>query len=99
LSDSKKDPSKWKFPQGTSVPENGYLIIWADKDSTEAGLHASFKLSSAGETVILSRPDGTITDRIEYPAQTLELSFSRRPNGRGPFIWQTPTFDKSNDSE
>jgi hypothetical protein len=99
LSDSKKELTKWKFPQGTSIPENGYLIIWADKDSTEAGLHASFKLSSNGETVILSRPDGTITDRIEYPAQTLELSYSRKPNGSGPFTWQAPTFDKSNDSE
>ena len=98
LSDSKKDNKKWKLPQGTSIPENGYLIIWADKDTTEVGLHANFKLSSAGETVILSRPDGTITDRIEYPSQTLELSYSRKPNGRGAFIWQIPTFGKSNDS-
>jgi hypothetical protein len=99
LSDSKKDNKKWKLPQGTSIPENGYLIIWADKDTTEVGLHANFKLSSKGETVILSRPDGTITDRVEYPSQSQELSYSRRPNGRGAFIWQTPTFSKSNDSD
>ena len=99
LADSKKDITKWEFPQGTSIAANGYLIIWADKDTTEVGLHANFKLSSAGEKVILTRPDDVIMDKIEYPAQAFELSYSRRPNGTGPFKWQTPTFGKSNDSK
>jgi hypothetical protein len=99
LSDSKKECEKWKFPVGTYIPENGYLIVWADNDTTETGLHANFKLSSAGEKVILTTPGGTITDEIEYPSQTLEYSYSRRPNGKGHFSWQVPTFDKSNDSE
>jgi hypothetical protein len=98
LSDSKKEIKKWKFPHGTSIAENGYLIIWADNDTNQTGLHANFKLSSAGEEVVLTKPDGTITDKTEFPAPALELSYSRVPNGKGPFKWQTPTFLRSNDS-
>lgn len=99
LSDNIKKNLKWKFPRGTSISENGYLIIWADDDTTQAGLHANFKLSSAGEEVVLSRSDGRIIDQVTFPAQTLELSYSRIPNGTGPFRWVIPTFDKNNDSK
>lgn len=96
LSDSKSNPRKWKFPQGTMVSAKGYLIIWADADTTQEGLHANFNLSSLGEKVILSKNDGSYIDKVEYPAMTLELSYSRYPNGTGTFRWQNPTFDLSN---
>ena len=98
LTDDKKELSKWRFPQSTYIEANGYLIIWADNDTTQAGLHANFKLSSSGEDAILLKPDNTIIDKISFPAQTLELSYSRVPNGTGEFKWQTPTFNKSNDT-
>lgn len=97
LSDKRSNFSKWQIPQGTSVPANGYLIIWADKDTTQTGLHSNFKLSSLGEVVLFSKPDGTLIDEVTYPGQTLELSFSRYPNGTGTFKWQKATFGKTND--
>jgi len=99
LSDSKNNLSKWQIPQGTFIQGSGYLIIWADKDTTQMGLHTNFKLSSSGENVVLSKPDLTIIDKVSFPAQTQELTYSRIPNGTGSFIWHTPTFDKSNDSK
>jgi len=30
LSDNLNNPLKWRFPQGTSIPSNGYLLVWAD---------------------------------------------------------------------
>jgi Lamin Tail Domain len=96
LSDNKDNFSKWELPSGTSIPGNGYLIIWADKDSAQVGLHANFKLSSQGEEVLLSKPDGTLIDKVIYPGQTLQLSFSRNPDGTGSFRWQTPTYNSSN---
>lgn len=99
LSDDKSDILKWQIPAGTSIPAIGYLIIWADKDTTQVGLHSNFKLSSLGEKVLLSKPDGTTVDEVIYPGQTLELSYSRRPNGTGTFKWQDPTFYRTNDSK
>ena len=96
LSDSKSNPAKWKVPAGTSITPNGYLIFWADKDTTQSGLHTNFKLSSLGETVVLSKPDKSIIDKVTYPAQTLELSYSRYPDGTGEFRWQNPTFNTGN---
>jgi hypothetical protein len=98
LSDDNKEPGKWKFPQGTTIAASGYLIIWADGDTTQTGLHTNFKLSSTGEDVILSNPEKTKIDKVEYPAQPLELSYSRVPNGTGEFKWHTPTFNKTNGS-
>jgi hypothetical protein len=96
LSDNKDHFSKWVFPAGTSIAAKGYLIIWADDDSAQVGLHANFKLSSLGEEVLLSTPDGTLADKVIFPGQTLELSFSRNPDGTGSFRWQTPTYNSSN---
>ncbi len=96
LSDTKKDVTKWKFPQNTSIASNGYLIIWADNDTLETGLHANFKLSAAGEEAILSNPKKTVIDKVTFPAQSLELTYSRVPNGTGDFKWASPTFNRSN---
>ncbi len=98
LSDNKDHFSKWQFPSGTSIPGKGYLIIWADNDSAQLGLHANFKLSSQGEEVLLSTPDGDLADKVIFPGQTLELSYSRNPDGTGAFRWQVPTFNGSNNS-
>ena len=98
LSDNSKKNLKWKFPKGVSITGNGYLIIWADDDTAQAGLHTNFKLSSAGEEVVLSRSDGKIIDQVAFPAQTLELSYSRVPNGTGDFRWMIPTFNRDNDT-
>jgi hypothetical protein len=99
LSDNKKEPGKWRIPQGTTIVSKGYLIIWADNDTTQSGLHANFKLSSGGEGAVISNPEKTILDKVSFPEQTLELSWSRVPNGTGEFKWQTPTFNKSNGSK
>lgn len=99
LSDNESKPSKWKLPSGTIIVGGGYLVVWADNDTTQAGLHANFKLSSGGEELVLSKPDLTIIDEISYPAQTAELSYSRFPDGTGSFMWQIPTFNASNNKD
>lgn len=96
LSDNDSKPSKWKIPSGTIIKGGEYLVVWADNDTTQAGLHANFKLSSGGEELVFSEPDLTIIDKISYPEQAAELSFSRFPNGTGSFKWQIPTFNVSN---
>jgi hypothetical protein len=72
------------------------LIVWADEDLTEDGLHADFKLSASGESVILSKADGTTVDSIDYTNQIANISYARNPNGTGNFVTQAPTFNGNN---
>ena len=97
LSDKADDLKKWTFPAGTTLQPGNYLIVWADEDSAEAPMHANFRLSKSGETVFLSRPDGTVADQASFGAQQTDMGFARVPNGTGDFVIQTPTFQASND--
>ena len=94
LSDSKKETAKWKFPTGTIIGKNGYLIIWADGDSTQTGLHTNYKLSADGENIVLLSPSQEVINLVEYPATVLEQSYARVPNDNGNFKWSIPTFNK-----
>ena len=98
LSDAGDDLAQWTFPD-TSISANGYLIVWADKDDDQEGLHANFKLSASGETIYLSDPDTTIIDEIAFSEQTTDLSTGRYPNGTGEFVEMEPTFTTANQSE
>jgi hypothetical protein len=92
LSDSYITPLKWAFPNNTIINPGGYLIVWADNDTTQSGLHANFKLSGSGEQVMLSYASGTVIDSVTYGAQTADNSYARCSNGTGPFISHYPTY-------
>lgn len=98
LTDTATNLQKWQFPNGISIPPGGYLIVWADEDLAEAGVHADFKLSASGESVILSKADGTIVDTVSFGTQTANISYARNPNGTGAFVNQAPTFNANNES-
>ena len=91
LTDDAAEPDMWVFPD-VSIPANGYLIVWADNDEEQDGLHANFKLSASGETILLSSPDMTVMDEIIFEEQTPDLSMARFPNGTGEFTQMPPTF-------
>lgn len=96
LSDEIGDNMKWEFPAGTSIGANNYLIIWCDKDTMDEGLHANFKISSSGDTVVLSSSDGTILSEVVQPKMESMTTFGRYPNGTGDFIRMIPTFSAEN---
>ncbi|MYA15643.1 MAG: lamin tail domain-containing protein, partial [Gammaproteobacteria bacterium] len=89
LSDDASDPKKWPLPAGTSLAGEAYLLIWADDDDGDSpGLHANFKLSAKGETVVLSDSDAngnTLIDVVVFGALDEDESFGRMPNGSGAF--------------
>lgn len=96
LSDDADDLMQWAFPAGTVIVENGYLIIWADDDEGQEGLHASFKISGGGESLFLVDSTGTIVDEITFGEQTDDVSYGRFPNGTGDFKAMAPTFNAEN---
>ncbi|MEP7323997.1 MAG: CotH kinase family protein [Saprospiraceae bacterium] len=99
ISDNPDKTNKWTFPKDTRIPGQGYLILWADEDSsqnTSTSFHTNFKLSASGETLILSKPDLTISDQVSFGIQKTDFSDARVPNGTGPFIISAPTFNMNN---
>lgn len=96
LSDDASDLMKWEFPAGSEIEGNSYLIIWADNDEDQDGLHAGFKLSASAETVFLLDNNGTIIDEVSYVDQSADVSYGRIPNGTGSFSLMPPTFGAEN---
>lgn len=96
LSDNAGNLMKWSFPD-VAISAGGYLIIWADGDSTHtSGLHTNFKLSAAGEVLSLSDNTGQLIDQIDFPAQFDDITFGRLANGIGEFTFLIPTFNAEN---
>jgi hypothetical protein len=97
LTDNIHNHAKWEFPLGTTIPGNGYLIVWADEDGAQNGIHCSFKLSGSGEKVLLVDSTLNIIDEVAFGPQTANSSYSRSPNGTGPFILKYATYNHNND--
>ena len=54
LTDDLSFPTKWQIPNdppATVITYGQYLLIWADNDTSDAGLHANFKLNADGEEI------------------------------------------------
>lgn len=96
LTDNYNLPAKWQIPANTTIAPRGFLIVWADEDSGQVGLHASFKLSADGERIRLSNTDASNLDSTSFGAQPLNRTMARLPNGTGPFVQGAPTFNSNN---
>ena len=98
VTDDLGDRTKWRFPSDhpelTAIPPGGYLLLWADGDTADPGLHASFNLSAGGEEIGLFDRDGTtLIDSISFGPQTTDVSYGRYPDGAGDLQfmgWPTP---------
>ncbi|MBO97774.1 MAG: hypothetical protein CMD34_02660 [Flavobacteriales bacterium] len=98
LSDNENILNKWMFPNIT-IASNDYLIIWCDTaGTTQSGLHTTYRLSADQEEVYLIDPSGTVLDAVHFVNMPVDLSYSRVPNGSGPFVYQEPTYDMANSS-
>jgi len=98
LTDNLSLPAKWRIPDNdpaaTTIGAGGYLLIWADEDTLDAGLHANFKFDADGEEIGLFDSDGiTLVDSLKFAAQTPDVSYGRFPDagdGRRFFAFPSP---------
>ena len=90
LSDDPLDLMAWAFPAGTSIPANGYLLVWADNDVNQLGLHANFKLSAGGDYIYLSH-GFNVHDQIAFGPQIANISYARCPDAGLDFATIIPT--------
>ncbi|MCF7972261.1 MAG: lamin tail domain-containing protein [Phycisphaerae bacterium] len=104
LSDDPNDPMQWVFPD-VNIPAHGCLLIFASGDSnsvdTQGFLHANWKLNAAGDSVVLTAPDGiTIIDQIlDYPAQREDLAYGCDLKNRNTLAFLEPTPGRINIAE
>jgi hypothetical protein len=95
LTDTPANPRKWPFPNGTTIPAHGYLLVWADENGLATpGLHANFKLAAAGEQVLLIDTDANLNqvlDAITFGPQATDVSYGRTAANADVWGAQTPT--------
>ena len=107
LSDKRKTLDRFQIPTNspakTTIPAKGYLVFWADADSSDQGpLHTNFELAKdKGQTISLSRKvNGKIEviDSIRYMPHTDGESYSRFSyTGDGSWaVTSRPTYAKKN---
>jgi hypothetical protein len=98
LTDNDERPTRWEFPAGTSIPANGYLVVFASgKDITDPALdetgrlHTDFVLSSAGEYVALTDSAGDVVHKIDIPKINRDVSYGfDAQNVAGFYVNTTP---------
>lgn len=100
LTDKMDNLKKWAFPEHTTIPAHGYLLVWLDEDGkAEVGLHANFKLSRNGETVMLVDTDirgNQVLDTVTFEEQEKDVALGRWPNGSGELKQVQTTPGKEN---
>lgn len=97
LSDDKDFLKRWSFPKDLVIEPFEYLIVWADRDLHEEGLHSNFKISKDGGALFLVYEDLTIIDSVSYEIQETNVAYARIPNGTGNFIYKTATWKENNE--
>ena len=106
LSDNEKKPTKWVFPEGTSIAGKGYLILYMsgslplegkDEKSVTAEMKArtlNFSVSGQGETLYLYNDAGTLIDRVTVPMSVACVSYAKVGDTWG--LCDTPTQGAAN---
>ena len=103
LTDDLSKPDKYQITkQGTAantkIPPHGYLLVWCDKQDTNAqGLHASFKIGAEGGVIALTAADRSWINHFYYGPHDGNQTVCRYPDG-SPSIFTTnvPTIAKAN---
>lgn len=82
LTDDFTNPTKWQFPDGTSIDSEDYLLVWGDGHTHNDSLYASFQLNANGDSVALFADDGTtVIDSVTFKKQIRDTSYGRLPDG------------------
>lgn len=104
LTDAKDERAKWTFPAVTMGPGQVLVVFASGKNRAVPGqpLHTSFRLSSAGGYLALTRPDRSVVTEFDpYPAQYRDRSYGTAQTvvrtdyvtAPAPVKWKVPADD------
>ncbi len=100
LSDSSDKLKRWAFP-AVKLPAGGYLAVHCsgyDRMTNPAHLHTDFKLSSKGENVYLSNPEGQTVSMVELPAMSDGQAYSYFESEWTTLLAPTPGMENSHEA-
>ncbi|GIV33050.1 MAG: hypothetical protein KatS3mg031_0585 [Chitinophagales bacterium] len=88
ITDNLSNPVKAQIPAGfpnvTTIPPHGFILLWADQEMTEGPLHVNFKLSKGGEQIGLAAMGASgpvYVDSLTFGPQDDDVSEGRYPDG------------------
>ena len=94
LTDDAQQPNKWVFTSNILQSE-GYLVVFASgKDRAEDETrHTNFKLSSEGEFLGLSNPQGELVSALTptFPSLSRDISYGFDTTSMAFRYWRSPT--------
>ncbi len=86
ITDNTNNPTKWKVPDGVTIPARGYLVFLADSEPTQGPRHTSWSLSADGEVVAIYAADGTtLIDSVSFGPQRTDVAYGRTTDGAASF--------------
>lgn len=82
LTNDPKNPTKFRIPKGnsiTQIPSRGYLVFWADNNTTHGILHLNFDLKSSNYLALYDQSGKVLIDSVSFnPAvQKADTSWGR----------------------
>jgi hypothetical protein len=88
ITDNMGEPFRWQIPDGfpekTTIPSAGYIVLFADRDTLQGPLHCNIKLGAEGEEIGLSvifNNEFHWIDTVTFGQQVTNVSFGRYPDG------------------
>jgi len=93
LSDDETNPFRWVLPDVVLEPGQFLLIFASNKDRLDGPhLHTNFAISSSGEELLLTTPEGVLIDFVDPTPVPVDVSFGRQPDGTGDwYFFDVPT--------
>jgi hypothetical protein len=85
-------------PDQTTVPAQGFLVLYADGQPELGAVHLDFGLSAGGDQIVLIGRDGvTVIDSVTFGAQVRDHSHGRSTDEGGDWVYfDQPTAGAAN---
>lgn len=91
ITDNLSNPTKWKVPEGVTIPAGGRLVFMADNEPAQGSQHTSWQLSGDGEALGIFDTDGkTLIDSYTFGTQQTDISIGRTTDGAATWTYFKP---------
>jgi len=86
LSDSTANATNTRIPALSFLGPHAFRRFIADDDAAKSARHVGFKLRASGDSIFLKDSNRTQLDRVDFGAQTVNISQGRLPDGSGAVV-------------